>query len=147
MKTSPISTHSIVTDPNIQFLSLSCSTDTDYLKSVFPDCLKKIVYKICYRKCGLKVSICDYWNGENEDRYLQYLKSRKPAYVIHSINMQAVQQLWIYVSSADPHHRSLYLQRNNFLPILNGEIPHNHMKGNTVTMLWSFCECKVKTVL
>ncbi|XP_054477943.1 lysosomal thioesterase PPT2-like [Anoplopoma fimbria] len=29
----------------------------------------------------------------------------------------------------DPHHRSRYLKSNNFLPLLNGEIPHKEMKA------------------
>uniref|UniRef100_A0A7N6BQH5 palmitoyl-CoA hydrolase n=1 Tax=Anabas testudineus TaxID=64144 RepID=A0A7N6BQH5_ANATE len=87
---------SMIPNHNVNtFVSLSSPLagqygDTDYMKSIFPGCMKKIVYKICYRRSGPKVSICDYWN--------------------------------------DPHHRSLYLQSNNFLPILNGEKPHKHME-------------------
>nr|XP_020444270.1 lysosomal thioesterase PPT2-A-like [Monopterus albus] len=29
----------------------------------------------------------------------------------------------------DPHHRSLYLNNNKFLPVLNGETPHNQMQA------------------
>ncbi|XP_028985930.1 lysosomal thioesterase PPT2-like [Betta splendens] len=28
----------------------------------------------------------------------------------------------------DPHHRTLYLHSNRFLPVLNGETPHRHME-------------------
>ncbi|KAM4600852.1 lysosomal thioesterase PPT2-like isoform 2-T2 [Polymixia lowei] len=65
--------------------------DTTYLKGVFPEHVKKTVYRICYNRYGQKVSICDYWN--------------------------------------DPHHRDRYLQSNSFLPLLNGEKPHNLMEA------------------
>lgn len=42
------------------------STDTKYLKWALPDCMKKTVFHICYNRVGQKVSICDYWNGENK---------------------------------------------------------------------------------
>ncbi|XP_074508900.1 lysosomal thioesterase PPT2-A-like [Sebastes fasciatus] len=63
--------------------------DTEYLRWVFPDIMKKTVFRICYNRVGQKVAICDYWN--------------------------------------DPHHRSLYLQGNGFLPMLNGDRPHKDM--------------------
>ncbi|XP_040901284.1 lysosomal thioesterase PPT2-A-like [Toxotes jaculatrix] len=88
---------STIPDHNVHtFISLSSPLagqygDTEYLKCVFPDCLKKTVYKLCYNTLGQKVSICEYWN--------------------------------------DPHHRSLYLEKNNFLPKLNGETPHRDIKA------------------
>ncbi|XP_026172515.1 lysosomal thioesterase PPT2-like [Mastacembelus armatus] len=37
-----------------------------------PGCLKTLAYKICYNKCGQKVSVCDYWNDpHHRSRYLQ----------------------------------------------------------------------------
>lgn len=87
---------STIPDHNVHtFISLSSPLagqygDTDYLRSIFPDCMKKTVFRICYNKMGQKVSICDYWN--------------------------------------DPHHRSSYLKRNSFLPVLNGETPHRDME-------------------
>ncbi|XP_013884171.1 lysosomal thioesterase PPT2 [Austrofundulus limnaeus] len=77
------------------FISLSAPLagqygDTDYLKHLFPDCLKKDVFLICYNKLGQMWSICNYWN--------------------------------------DPHRRSFYLRSNIFLPLLNGETPHQHLK-------------------
>ncbi|XP_022602115.1 lysosomal thioesterase PPT2-A-like [Seriola dumerili] len=76
------------------FISLSSPQagqygDTAYLRWLFPQYLKKTVYKICYSRFGQTLSICQYWN--------------------------------------DPHHRSLYLQRNNFLTKLDGEISHADM--------------------
>ncbi|XP_039973601.1 lysosomal thioesterase PPT2-A-like [Xiphias gladius] len=84
-------------DHNVDtFISLSSPQagqygDTDYLKKVFPDCVKKAVFEICYNRLGQTVSICEYWN--------------------------------------DPHHRSKYVQSNNFLAKLNGDRPHNDMKA------------------
>ncbi|KAE8289153.1 Lysosomal thioesterase PPT2-A [Larimichthys crocea] len=59
------------------FISLSSPLagqygDTDYLKRVFPENMKKKVYHICYNKLGQKISICDYWNDPHQQtRYLQ----------------------------------------------------------------------------
>ncbi|XP_044064211.1 lysosomal thioesterase PPT2-A-like [Siniperca chuatsi] len=59
------------------FISLSSPQagqygDTEYLRWVFPDCMKKNVFHICYNKMGQKVSICDYWNDpHHRSRYLQ----------------------------------------------------------------------------
>ncbi|KAM4735836.1 lysosomal thioesterase PPT2-A-like [Anableps anableps] len=80
------------------FISLSSPLagqygDTDYLKKVFPECLKKTVYLLCYNKLGQNCcfcSICNYWN--------------------------------------DPHHRACYLKGNTFLPLINGEMPHQHLE-------------------
>lgn len=57
--------------PVLNFQTLLYSTDTEYLKRVLPDFVKKTVFRICYNRVGQKVSICDYWNGEHDD-----LKSR-----------------------------------------------------------------------
>ncbi|KAM7383052.1 hypothetical protein PAMP_002738 [Pampus punctatissimus] len=46
---------------------LCFSQDTDYLKWIFPHCMKKMVYLICYNGVGQKVSICDYWNAWREN--------------------------------------------------------------------------------
>ncbi|XP_073341679.1 lysosomal thioesterase PPT2-like [Pagrus major] len=84
-------------DHNVDtFISLSSPQagqygDTDYLRWVFPDCMKKTVFRICYNRIGQKVSICDYWN--------------------------------------DPHQRPRYLKGNGFLPLLDGDKPHNDMKA------------------
>ncbi|XP_051262680.1 lysosomal thioesterase PPT2 [Dicentrarchus labrax] len=65
-------------DHNVHsFISLSSPQagqygDTDYLKWVFPDCMKKTVFRICYNRFGQKVSICDYWNDPHQrSRFLQ----------------------------------------------------------------------------
>nr|XP_019960517.1 PREDICTED: lysosomal thioesterase PPT2-like [Paralichthys olivaceus] len=69
---------SMTPDHNVHtFISLSSPQagqygDTSYLWWVFPKCLKKTVYKICYRKLGQKVSICEYWNDpHHRPQYLQ----------------------------------------------------------------------------
>ncbi|XP_034554009.1 lysosomal thioesterase PPT2-like [Notolabrus celidotus] len=60
------------------FISLSSPQagqygDTEYLRWIFPDCMKKSVFRICYNRFGQKVSICDYWNDpHHRSRYLQY---------------------------------------------------------------------------
>uniref|UniRef100_A0A8C9Y8U7 palmitoyl-CoA hydrolase n=1 Tax=Sander lucioperca TaxID=283035 RepID=A0A8C9Y8U7_SANLU len=89
---------SMAPDHNVHtFVSLSSPLagqygDTEYLRKVFPDCTKKLVFHFCYNRVGQKVSICNYWN--------------------------------------DPHHRPRYLQGNSFLAMLNGDRPHNDMKGS-----------------
>lgn len=86
----------VTPDHNVHtFVSLSSPQagqfgDTDYLR-MFPDCIKKTVFRICYNEMGQDLSICDYWN--------------------------------------DPHHRARYLRSNDFLPVLNGERVHIHMKA------------------
>ncbi|GAA6220469.1 lysosomal thioesterase PPT2-A-like [Lates japonicus] len=82
-------------DHNVHtFISLSSPLagqygDTDYLKRVFPDSTKRMVFRICYTRLGQRLSICEYWN--------------------------------------DPHHRSKYLLKNDFLPKLDGEKQHKDM--------------------
>ncbi|XP_041799174.1 lysosomal thioesterase PPT2-like [Chelmon rostratus] len=65
-------------DHNVHtFISLSSPQagqygDTDYLKWVFPDCVKKTVFRICYNRLGQKVSLCDYWKDPHHmSRYRQ----------------------------------------------------------------------------
>ncbi|XP_070822792.1 lysosomal thioesterase PPT2-A-like [Chaetodon trifascialis] len=65
-------------DHNVHtFISLSSPQagqygDTDYLKWVFPDCVKRTVFRICYNRLGQKVSLCDYWKDPHHiSRYLQ----------------------------------------------------------------------------
>uniref|UniRef100_UPI0037E8BB8B lysosomal thioesterase PPT2-like n=1 Tax=Semicossyphus pulcher TaxID=241346 RepID=UPI0037E8BB8B len=59
------------------FISLSSPQagqygDTEYLRRIFPDCLKKTVFRFCYNKLGQRVSICNYWNDpHHRSRYLQ----------------------------------------------------------------------------
>ncbi|XP_060905976.1 lysosomal thioesterase PPT2-like isoform X1 [Labrus mixtus] len=60
------------------FISLSSPQagqygDTEYLKWMFPEHVKKTVFHICYNRFGQKVSICDYWRDpHHRSRYLQY---------------------------------------------------------------------------
>lgn len=42
--------------------------DTEYLKRIFPDYMKKTVFHICYNRIGQKISVCDYWKGKAEVR-------------------------------------------------------------------------------
>uniref|UniRef100_A0A8C2ZJA7 palmitoyl-CoA hydrolase n=1 Tax=Cyclopterus lumpus TaxID=8103 RepID=A0A8C2ZJA7_CYCLU len=54
------------------FVSLSAPQagqygDTDYLKWLFPDYVKRTLFRICYSSMGQKLSFCDYWNGDNDD--------------------------------------------------------------------------------
>lgn len=59
----------------VVFIYVLHLTDTDYLKWIFPDYVKKTVFRVCYNQLGQKVSICDYWKGENERiRGLSYLE-------------------------------------------------------------------------
>ncbi|XP_018555564.1 lysosomal thioesterase PPT2-A [Lates calcarifer] len=76
------------------FISLSSPLagqygDTEYLKRVFPDYAKRMVFRVCYTRFGQRLSLCEYWN--------------------------------------DPHHRSKYLLKNDFLPKLDGEKQHKDM--------------------
>uniref|UniRef100_A0A3Q3FPX8 palmitoyl-CoA hydrolase n=1 Tax=Labrus bergylta TaxID=56723 RepID=A0A3Q3FPX8_9LABR len=60
------------------FISLSSPQagqygDTEYLKCIFPETVKKTVFHICYNRFGQKVSICNYWRDPHQrSRYLQY---------------------------------------------------------------------------
>ncbi|XP_071386073.1 lysosomal thioesterase PPT2-like [Centroberyx affinis] len=69
---------STIPDHNVHtFISLSSPQagqygDTDYLRWVFPEHVKKTVFHICYNRYGQKFSICDYWNDpHHRSRYLQ----------------------------------------------------------------------------
>uniref|UniRef100_A0A8C2ZJN1 palmitoyl-CoA hydrolase n=1 Tax=Cyclopterus lumpus TaxID=8103 RepID=A0A8C2ZJN1_CYCLU len=59
------------------FVSLSAPQagqygDTDYLKWLFPDYVKRTLFRICYSSMGQKLSFCDYWNDPHHRyRYLQ----------------------------------------------------------------------------
>uniref|UniRef100_A0A8C6UM17 palmitoyl-CoA hydrolase n=1 Tax=Neogobius melanostomus TaxID=47308 RepID=A0A8C6UM17_9GOBI len=65
---------SVIQNHNIHsFIALSSPLagqygGTDYLKKIFPNTLKRDVYKLCYWKFGQGVSICQYWN----DKYLKH---------------------------------------------------------------------------
>lgn len=66
-------------DHNVHtFISLSSPQagqygDTDYLKWIFPHYIKKTVFRVCYNRFGLRVSICDYWNDpHHRSRYLKF---------------------------------------------------------------------------
>ncbi|XP_049440352.1 lysosomal thioesterase PPT2-A-like [Epinephelus fuscoguttatus] len=69
---------SMVPNHNVDtFISLSSPLagqygDTDYLRHVFPNWIKTRMFRICYRRVGQKVSICNYWNDPHHRyRYLQ----------------------------------------------------------------------------
>ncbi|XP_053183295.1 lysosomal thioesterase PPT2-like [Scomber japonicus] len=86
------------------FISLSSPQagqygDTDYLNWVFPDCVKKTVFRICYNRLGQKVSICDYWNDpHHRSRYLQ-------------------SNTFLPLINGDKPHSEMKLWRENFLRI------------------------------
>ncbi|XP_041649437.1 lysosomal thioesterase PPT2-like isoform X2 [Cheilinus undulatus] len=67
-------------DHNVHtFISLSSPQagqygDTDYLKWIWPDHMKKTVFHVCYNTFGQKVSVCDYWNGEDPHHRPSYLR-------------------------------------------------------------------------
>lgn len=107
--------------------SPSYPTDTDYLPRVFPKCIKKTVYRVCYNRFGQKVSICDYWNGENEEGVLQGFERTCTSCKRYTTN------IYVCFPSTDPHHRSSYLKGNVFLTLLNGDRPHKDMKGNEMS--------------
>lgn len=96
----------------------SLSTETDYLKILCPDCVKKTVYMLCYTTVGQLISICEYWNGRLVAGTLHIYFCKQPA----------DQEMWFLF--ADPHHRARYLRANSFLPLINGEKPHPHLKGS-----------------
>lgn len=106
----------------LDFLLSPCPTDTEYLKWIFPECMKKTVFRICYNGIGQKVSVCDYWNGKNRGGGGFILLERMKTYVFF----------------ADPHQRSRYLKSNSFLAVLDGDRPHNSMKGNEL-LSETFC--------
>lgn len=93
------------------------STDTDYLQWL-PGCVKKTAYLFCYNKVGQHFSFCDYWNGRWGAGTLQ-----------EPLCDQNTKQNMLYFLCADPHHRACYLKGNTFLPLINGEIPHQHLTG------------------
>lgn len=65
------------------------------------------------------------WKSENIYLYLHVV-----AYYITSWKDTRVQPIFISLFSTDPHHRPRYLQGNSFLAMLNGDRPHNDMKGS-----------------
>lgn len=66
MKLSELTNIHICLHPSLQNVFLSCPTDTEYLRWVFPDSMKRTVFRICYNRMGQRISICDYWNGEKK---------------------------------------------------------------------------------
>ncbi|XP_043974332.1 lysosomal thioesterase PPT2-A-like [Gambusia affinis] len=60
--------------------------------------------------------------------YLQWLPGyvKKTAYLFCYNKMGQHFSLCDYWN--DPHHRARYLKGNTFLPLINGEIPHQHLK-------------------
>ncbi|XP_035488535.1 lysosomal thioesterase PPT2-A [Scophthalmus maximus] len=92
-------------DHNVHnFISLSSPQagqygDTDYLKWVFPDFMKKTVFKMCYRRLGQKLSICGYWNDPHHRS--QYLQSN----------------IFLPKLNGDSPHTDLRVWRQNFLRV------------------------------
>ncbi|KAM9309181.1 lysosomal thioesterase PPT2-A-like [Pholidichthys leucotaenia] len=45
---------------------------TDYVTKIFPYCVRKSIYKFCYKTIGQEMSICNYWNDpHHHSRYLR----------------------------------------------------------------------------
>lgn len=40
------------------------SSDTDYLKWLFPTSMRSNLYRVCYSPWGQEFSICNYWHGK-----------------------------------------------------------------------------------
>lgn len=96
---------STIPDHNVEtFISLSSPQagqygDTDYLKGLFPDCMKKEVFHICYNRMGQKLSICDYWNDPHH----------RPSYLRGNS--------FLTVLDGDRPHSNMKAWRENFLRI------------------------------
>ncbi|XP_053744301.1 lysosomal thioesterase PPT2-A-like [Synchiropus splendidus] len=73
--------------------------DTDYLRWLFPDYIKKTLYRICYNRYGQRVSICDYWNDPHQ----------RSLYVRHN--------KFLPLLDGDQHHQEMKSWRENFLRI------------------------------
>uniref|UniRef100_A0A3Q2PB45 palmitoyl-CoA hydrolase n=1 Tax=Fundulus heteroclitus TaxID=8078 RepID=A0A3Q2PB45_FUNHE len=59
--------------------------ETDYLMKAFPNCLKELVYLVCYHGMGPEISICDYWNDPHHradylrgNTFLPLINGEKP---------------------------------------------------------------------
>ncbi|XP_059194879.1 lysosomal thioesterase PPT2-like [Centropristis striata] len=86
------------------FISLSSPLagqygETDYLRWVFPKCIKKTVFRICYSRMGQKISICDYWNDPHHR--LRYLQANS----------------FLALLNGDKPHHDMKAWRENFLRI------------------------------
>uniref|UniRef100_A0A3Q3X8K7 palmitoyl-CoA hydrolase n=1 Tax=Mola mola TaxID=94237 RepID=A0A3Q3X8K7_MOLML len=96
---------STIPDHNVHtFVSLSSPLagqygDTKYLRWIFPDCMKKKVFRICYNRVGHKVSICDYWNDPHQRS--RYLKNNN----------------FLAMLDGDRPHNNMKAWRENFLRI------------------------------
>ncbi|XP_068179264.1 lysosomal thioesterase PPT2-like [Antennarius striatus] len=73
--------------------------ETKYLKWLFPEYMKRTVFRICYSKIGQKLSICDYWNDPHHRP--QYVKSSS----------------FLAMLNGDRPHNRLEAWRGNFLRI------------------------------
>lgn len=96
---------SVIPNHNVHtFIALSSPLagqygNTDYLKHLFPNYMKKNLYKVCYTKVGQKVSICQYWNDpHHRDKFLQSSD-------------------FLALLNGDTSHKDLDVWRNNFLRI------------------------------
>uniref|UniRef100_A0A8C6SD82 palmitoyl-CoA hydrolase n=1 Tax=Neogobius melanostomus TaxID=47308 RepID=A0A8C6SD82_9GOBI len=65
---------------------------TEYLKKIFPDTLKKEVYKLCYIKLGQELSICQYWNDPHHRH--QYLKHSNFLALINGEKEHTFTKVW-----------------------------------------------------
>ncbi|KAG5856608.1 lysosomal thioesterase PPT2-A-like [Anguilla rostrata] len=89
---------STLPDHNIHsFISLSSPQggqygDTEYLKYAFPKFLKRLVYKICYRSVGQKLSICNYWKDPHHID--QYVKGNDYLALLNSERLNPSAAVW-----------------------------------------------------
>lgn len=94
---------SVIPNHNVHtFIALSSPLtgqygDTKYVNKVFPSCLKKDVYMLCYWTLGQDVSICQYWNDpHHRDLYVKYSN-------------------FLALLNGDKEHKDMNAWRDNFL--------------------------------
>lgn len=118
------------------------STDTKYLWWIFPEQIKKTLFRICYTGVGQKVSICDYWNGEDDGGKCLLIAWVEPTCGVEfspEKDKKCCFHQILKFPHTDPHQRLRYLQGSIFLARLNGDTPHKDMKGTEVNFLYGKC--------
>ncbi|XP_061771533.1 lysosomal thioesterase PPT2-like isoform X2 [Nerophis ophidion] len=78
---------------------LCFSQDTEYLRNLFPDSVKKTLFLVCYNGVGQKVSVCGYWNDPHHRS--RYLKSNN----------------FLPLLNGDTPHKEMEAWKDNFLRI------------------------------
>ncbi|XP_061771534.1 lysosomal thioesterase PPT2-like isoform X3 [Nerophis ophidion] len=96
---------SMTPDHNVHtFIALSSPLagqygDTEYLRNLFPDSVKKTLFLVCYNGVGQKVSVCGYWNDPHHRS--RYLKSNN----------------FLPLLNGDTPHKEMEAWKDNFLRI------------------------------